>query len=110
MIARLVRMRVRPEDIAEVVERYNDVIVPVAQAEEGFLGALLLTRPDGTIVSVDLCESVEQARSNEQHGIYQQEVSRFRDRLVDHPTREFYEVAAEIGLRGGTDLLPADRG
>ena len=69
------------------------------------MGALLLTRDDGRALVVDLCDTLEHMRANERNGFYQTQVAKFADRLVERPSREFYDVAVAKGVRGGTELL-----
>lgn len=46
-------------------------------------------------------------RQNERNGFYQGQVKKFADRIVERPSREFYEVRAARGVRGGPELLGA---
>jgi hypothetical protein len=50
-------------------------VIPAAEQEEGFIGALLLTRDDGRALVVDLCDTVEHMRANERSGFYQTQVA-----------------------------------
>lgn len=101
MVARVTHVRVKPEDVEEAVRLFDDSVVPAAEQEEGFLGALLLTRADGRALVVDLCDTVEHMRANERSGFYQTEVAQWADKLIDRPAREFYDVAVAKGEDGG---------
>ena len=105
MVARVTHVKVNPEDIEEAVRLFDDSVVPAAQEEEGFMGALLLTRADGRALVIDLCDTVEHMRANERSGLYQREVTKFAGKIVDRPTREFYDVAVAKGVQGGLELL-----
>ena len=105
MVARVTHVKVRPEDVEEAVRLFDDSVVPAAEQEEGFMGALLLTREDGRALVVDLCDTVEHMRANERSGFYQTEVAKFAGKFVDRPAREFYDVAVAKGVRGGPELL-----
>jgi hypothetical protein len=100
MVARVTHVKVKPEDVEEAVRLFDDAVVPAAEQEEGFLGALLLTRADGRALVLDLCDTVEHMRANERSGIYQTEVAKFADKFVDRPGREFYDVAVAKGVQG----------
>ena len=52
---------------------------------------------------MDLCDTLEHLRANERSGFYQTEVAKFADKLVERPSREFYEVAVAKGVKGGPD-------
>jgi hypothetical protein len=105
MVARVTHVRVKPEDVAEAVRLFDDSVIPAAEQEDGFMGALLLTREDGRALVVDLCDTVEHMRANERSGFYQTQVAKFAGKLVDRPAREFYDVAVAKGVQGGPELL-----
>ncbi|HLL86586.1 MAG TPA: hypothetical protein VK387_04675 [Thermoleophilaceae bacterium] len=105
MVARVTHVRVNPEDVEESVRLFDESVVPAAEQEEGFMGALLLVREDGRALAIDLCDTLEHMRANERSGFYQTQVAKFADKIVDRPGREFYDVAVSKGVTGGTELL-----
>ena len=105
MVARVTHVRVNPEDVEESVRLFDESVVPAAEQEEGFMGALLLVREDGRALAVDLCDTLEHMRENERNGFYQTQVAKFANKIVDRPSREFYEVAVAKGVKGGPELL-----
>jgi hypothetical protein len=105
MVARVTRVEVKPDDLADAVKLFDESVVPAAEQEEGFMGALLLTRDDGRALVLDLCDTLEHMRANERNCVYQAQVAKFADRIVDHPSREFYDVRVARGVRGGPELL-----
>ena len=107
MVARVTHVQVNPEDVDDAVRLFDESVVPAAEQEEGFMGALLLTRADGHALAIDLCDTIENLRANERSGFYQSQVAKFADRIVDRPRRDFYEVRVARGVRGGPELLEA---
>jgi hypothetical protein len=105
MVARVTRARVKPEDVDEAVRLFDESVVPAAEQEEGFMGTLLLVREDGEAMAIDLCDTIEHLHANERSGVYQTQVAKFADKIVDHPTREVYDVPVAKGVAGGPDLL-----
>jgi hypothetical protein len=105
MVARVTHVRVAPEDIDEAVRLFDESVVPAAEQEEGFMGAMLLVRADGRALAVDLCDTIENLRQNERSGFYQTQVAKFADKITGSPSREFYEVRVAQGIRGGRELL-----
>lgn len=105
MVARVTYVRVNPEDVDEAVAHFDESVIPAAEQEEGFNGALLLVKEDGHALVIDLTDTLEHARANERSGFYQSQVAKFADKIVDRPTRELYEVRVAKGVRGGLDLL-----
>jgi hypothetical protein len=105
MVARVTHVRVNPEDVEESVRLFDASVVPAAEQEEGFMGAMLLVREDGRALAVDLCDTLEHMRENERNGFYQTQVAKFADKIVERPSREFYEVAVAKGVKGGPELL-----
>jgi len=105
MVARVTHVKVKPDDVTEAVRLFDESVIPAAEQEAGFMGALLLTREDGRALVVDLCDTVEHMRANERNGFYQTQVAKFANKLVDRPSREFYDVAVAKGVQGGPDQL-----
>jgi hypothetical protein len=105
MVARVTHVSVSPEDIDESVRLFDDSVVPAAEQEEGFMGALLLVRSDGRALVIDLCDTLEHMRENERNGFYQTQVAKFADKITERPSREFYEVRVAKRLKGGPELL-----
>ena len=105
MHARVTFAQVKPEDIEDSARLFGDGIIRAAREEEGFRGALLLVRDDGTVMAIDLADSLDHLRANEKHGLYQAEIAKFRSRIVGHPHREFFRVAVSRGIHGGAELL-----
>jgi hypothetical protein len=105
MVARVTTVKVKPEDIEEAVRLFDESVVPAAEQEEGFMGALLLTRDDGRALVIDLCDTVEHMRANEHNGFYQSQVAKFAGKIIDRPSRAFYDVAVARGVVAGADLL-----
>src|SRR6202011_155006 len=97
MVARVTHVRVSPADVPESVRLFDESVVPAAREEEGFRGAVLLVREDGRGIAIDLCDTLEHMRRNESSGFYQTQVAKFADKIVEHPTREIYEVAVAQG-------------
>jgi hypothetical protein len=105
MVARVTRVQVDPADIDEAVALFDGSVVPAAEQEEGFLGALLLVRPDGHAIALDLCDTREHMEDNERSGFYQSQIAKFAGRLIGRPTREVYDVPVAKGVRGGVEML-----
>ena len=105
MVARVTHVKVKPEDVAEAVRLFDDSVVPAAEQEEGFMGALLLTRDDGRALVIDLCDTLEHMRANEHSGFYQTQITKFAGKIIDRPGRAFYDVAVAKGVQGGPELL-----
>lgn len=110
MVARVTHVRVNPEDVGQSVRLFDESVIPAAEQEEGFMGALLLVREDGRGIAIDLCDTLENMQANERNGFYQTQVAKFADKIVEAPKREFYEVAVARGVEGGRDLLPTSGG
>ncbi len=105
MVARVTHVSVKPEDVEESVRLFDESVIPAAEREEGFMGALLLVREDGRGIAIDLCDTLEHMRANESNGFYQTQVAKFAKKIVERPSREFYEVAVAKGVKGGPELL-----
>jgi hypothetical protein len=51
-----------------------------------------------------LADTLEHAHANERSGFYQSQISKFADKIVEHPTREIYQVRVAKGISGGSEL------
>lgn len=105
MVARVTSVAVKPEDVAESTRLFDESVLPAARGEHGFMGALLLVRDDGRALAIDLCDTLENLRANERSGFYQEQIAKFAEKIVGHPTREVYEVAVAKGIGGGLDAV-----
>jgi heme-degrading monooxygenase HmoA len=93
MEARVVDLRVRPMDTKEMVRIYKDSVLPAAQRQVGFKGALLLTDPEtGVGTSVTLWETEADRDAAEASGFYKEKVEKFAELLTETPVRKHYEV------------------
>lgn len=101
MVARVTSVAVKPEDVAESARLFDESVLPAARQEAGFMGAMLLMRDDGRALAIDLCDTIENLRANERSGFYQEQIAKFAEKIVGHPTREVYEVAVAKGIEGG---------
>ncbi len=68
---------------------------------------MLLVRPGGHALALDLCDTLENLRQNEHNGFYQTQIAKFADKISGSPSREFYEVRVAKGVTGGPELLSA---
>jgi hypothetical protein len=75
--ARVTFAQVKPEDIEDSARLFGEGIIPAAREEEGFRGALFLVRDDGTVMAIDLADSLDHLRANEKHRLYQAEIAKF---------------------------------
>jgi hypothetical protein len=105
MVARVTQVQVDPKDIDDAVRLFGESVLPAAEQEAGFMGALLLAREDGHALAIDLCDTIENLRANERSGFYQSQVAKFADRIEGRPRRDVYEVKVARGVRGGPELL-----
>lgn len=107
MVARVTTVHIGPDDLEESVRLFDESVIPAAEQEEGFMGALLLTRPDGEVLVIDLCDTLEHLRENEHNGFYQTQVAKFAEKITGRPSRRFYDVSVAKGVKGGAELLGA---
>ncbi len=107
MVARVTHVQVSPEDVEESVRLFDESVVPAAEQEAGFMGAMLLLHSDGHALAIDLCDTRENMRENERNGFYQSQIAKFADKITGSPSREVYEVRVSRGVSGGGELLEA---
>jgi len=97
MFARTVVMQGRPETIDEAKRIFSESVIPAAKQQKGFKGLLYLTDPvTGKGMSVTLWETEADMKAGEGSGYLQEQIAKFGPLLVGPPTREVFEVAAQV--------------
>ena len=95
MIARMASVRVAPERIDEIVDRYRETVRPVHQRSEGLLNHyVLVDRQSGQMRIIGFWDSREALQA----AIPTLEPARARlwEEFQETPTLEAYEVADEL--------------
>jgi heme-degrading monooxygenase HmoA len=93
MHARVTYVSVHPGTMAEAQRTYHDTVVPAAEMQDGFLGAMLMADESGTRgMSITLWDSHDAATAAEANGFYQEQLAKFRNAFASPPSREIYNV------------------
>lgn len=96
MHARVVSMQVLRANMKEAVRIYRDSVMPAAEEQRGFKGALMLTDADtGESVSVTLWESEADMHASEVSGFYHEKIDKFDALFTSAPVRKHYEVSVQ---------------
>ena len=97
MNARVVMVQSQPGQRDEMIRIYQESVVPVAQQQPGFKGALLLTdRHSDKGISITLWESEAAMVAGETSGYYQEQIRKFGTVFAAPPNREHYEVSVQV--------------
>ena len=100
MHARVTYVSVHPGTMAEAQRTYHDTVVPAAEMQDGFLGAMLMADESGTRgMSITLWDSHDAATAAEANGFYQSQLAKFKNAFASPPSREIY------GGGGGAESL-----
>ena len=100
MFTRIVECYVKPDKKQEFREKVESVILPILQAQPGFVDLLALSSEDEPerMVAISLWRSrADQERYHQAH--YQEIVDALRPLLRDDPAIEFYSVDASTAHR-----------
>ena len=96
MFARFTIVQVNVDTVDEVIELYEDSVVPAAKSQKGYRGAYLFTdRKTGKGYSISLWDSEEDAIENDKSGYYQEQVGKFAKHMTAPPVQEGYEVSVQ---------------
>ncbi len=96
MFARFTIVQVDASKIDEVIELYENSVVPGGQSQKGFCGIYLFTdRTTGKGYSISLWDSEADAVANEQSGYYKEQVGKFAQYFTAPPVQEGYEVSVQ---------------
>lgn len=97
MYARTTVMQGQPQTMAQAAQIFSESVIPAAQQQQGFRGALFLTDPaTGKGMSVTLWETEEDLKAGESSGYFKEQIAKFGPLLVGPPTREVLLVAAKV--------------
>ena len=81
----------------ELVQIYQESVVPAAERQAGFRGALLLSDPySDKGISITLWESEAAMVAGETSGYYQEQIRKFGTLFAAPPNREHYEVSVQV--------------
>ena len=92
MHARVTYVTIRPGKLAEVQRIYRETVVPAAEMQDGFMGAMILADDSKTSgMSITLWDSHVSASAAEANGYCQSQIAKFADGLAAEPERQLYE-------------------
>ena len=96
MFARLTIVQTKADKMDEAVKVAKESVIPAAKSQKGFVGAHLLTEPNGKGVFITFWKTAEDAIANETSGYYQQQLAKFKDLFAAPPVHEGYNVAFQV--------------
>ena len=95
MFARLTIVQTKVDKTDEAVKVTKESVIPAAKSQKGFVGAHLLTEPNGKGVFITFWETEEDAIANEKSGYYQEQLAKFKDMFTAPPVHEGYNVSLQ---------------
>jgi heme-degrading monooxygenase HmoA len=100
MHGRIVSVEVKPQDIGTATSIYQESVVPAAQQQKGFRGAMLFTDArTGKAVSITLWDSEEELLAGQESGYYQEQLAKFAELLVRRPEQAGYELSCKAQVQ-----------
>jgi heme-degrading monooxygenase HmoA len=97
MFARFTIIHTDIDKIDEAAKLFEESVVPTFQSQKGYQAVYFLSdRNTGKNICVSIWESEEDAISNEQSRIYQEQLVKFMDLFTEPPIREGYEVIVQV--------------
>jgi len=96
MKASFVPIRVNPGKMKEVIQIYDQSVVPVLKQQKGYKGVLVLTNDmTNKCYILGLWETEEDAKAFETSGTFQAQVAKFAELFAERPSREIYELSIQ---------------
>ena len=96
MVARVTAAEIDPvrQDPRHAIQRFESVLVPALQEQEGYEGCYVLLSGEGKVLVITFWASEEAALATRQSGFYQSQIDKLADFVVYRasPGREGYEV------------------
>ena len=97
MHAGLTRGQIQPDTIEEFVDIYLGSVIPAANQQPGFKGAILLTdHATGKIASIGLWQTEAEMRASQTSEHLQEQVANLLHLVVGTPVTELYEVSVRV--------------
>ena len=97
MHARGVAVPVDPNKLEEMLQIWQDSVMPAAKSQQGFQGNLLLgDRTTGSVMSISLWDSEADMMAGEQSGYYQDQVAKLSSMFTAQPDMKHYEVLFQV--------------
>ncbi|MDA0771014.1 MAG: hypothetical protein O2821_12465 [Chloroflexi bacterium] len=94
MHGRIVSVQVAPEDLETATSIYVESVVPAAEQQEGFKGAILFTdAATGKAISITIWDSEKDLLQGQESGYYQEQIGKFTEYLTRTPDQDGFEVA-----------------
>ena len=95
MVARMLRMTVKPERIDEAARLFSEEIIPNCRGQAGYRGAMFLVeRKLGECVPITLWETEAEMLATEENRFFQTQLAKFLGFFHHGLIREAYEIAA----------------
>ena len=100
MFARFTIIHTDTDKIDEASELFEESVVPALESQKGYQSVYFLSdRETGKNICVSIWETEEDALSNEQSRLYQEQLVKFMDLFTEPPIREGYEVIVQAQLK-----------
>lgn len=95
MYSRMTTMLPRPGMADEAARIFRESVIPAAQKQKGFRGALLLEDPNrGPGTSITLWETEADLKAGEESGYVQEQLAKFGPLMAGPPAHEILVVSA----------------
>ncbi len=95
MYARMTTMQPRQGMAGEAAKTFSQSVIPAAQQQMGFRGALLLEDPaSGRGTSITLWETEADLKAGEESGYFKAQIAKFGPLMTGPPVREALVVTA----------------
>ncbi|MBI3964124.1 MAG: hypothetical protein HY329_00695 [Chloroflexi bacterium] len=96
MHARAVTYHYLPAKTDDLLAIYRDSVVPDAQQQSGFKGAILLMNDDlGKAISITLWETADDLRTSEESGYREQQRAKLEGARFEEPS-EYFVVKVKV--------------
>lgn len=97
MYARVTTLYLKVAKHKEVIDIYQNSVIPEASKQKGFVDAyFFVNRNMGKFVSITIWENMDYAIENQKSGYYQTQIDKFNDYMVVAPEIEPFDVAAWV--------------
>jgi heme-degrading monooxygenase HmoA len=109
MFARVLKMSLKVDKIAEATRIFRDTVVPLCRTQQGFKGSYYLSDlKTGESVALTFWETKEDMLATEASRFFQEQVTRFIPFYAKPPIRRAFEVEVSAGFENPRSRIPKD--
>lgn len=109
MFARVLKMRLKVDKIAEATKIFRETVIPLCRKQPGFRGGYYMSDPKtGESIAMTFWEREEDMLATEASHFFQEQVARFIPFYAKPPIRRAFEIEVMVPAEPQKSNIPKD--